>query len=66
MEGTFTLPKALMKGNANLNDKIFEKKWCFLLLLAIDSEIAAPGVEQFYEKDEVLEHSYYQWVSNLW
>ncbi|XP_054161033.1 innexin inx2-like [Oppia nitens] len=43
VEGTFTLPKALIK--------------------AIDKEIPAPGVEQFYEKDEVLEHSYYQWVS---
>jgi hypothetical protein len=42
VEGTFTLPKALMK--------------------AIDTEVAAPGVEQFYEKDEVLEHTYYQWV----
>ncbi|CAG2160326.1 unnamed protein product [Oppiella nova] len=42
VEGTFTLPKALLK--------------------AIDKEVPAPGVEQFYEKDEVLPHSYYQWV----
>ncbi len=29
---------------------------------AIDKDVPAPGVEQFYEKDEVIEHAYYQWV----
>jgi len=42
IEGTFTLPKALLK--------------------AIDKDVPAPGVEQFYEKDEIIEHAYYQWV----
>ena len=34
-----------------------------LISKAIDKQIPAPGIEQFYEKDEVIEHSYYQWVS---
>ncbi|KAH7637009.1 innexin inx2 [Dermatophagoides farinae] len=50
IEGTFTLPKGLMK--------------------IIGYEVSAPGVEQYKEfveeakhvKDEVIEHSYYQWV----
>lgn len=42
VEGTFTLPKGLLK--------------------AIGTEVAAPGIEQFYEKDEIIEHAYYQWV----
>ncbi|XP_017462868.1 PREDICTED: innexin inx2-like, partial [Rhagoletis zephyria] len=50
IEGTFTLPKGLMK--------------------IIGFEIAAPGIEQYkefveeakMEKDEVISHSYYQWV----
>jgi hypothetical protein len=42
VEGTFTLPKALLK--------------------AIGKDVAAAGVEQFHERDEVLEHTYYQWV----
>jgi len=50
IEGTFTLPKGLMK--------------------IIGYEVAAPGVEQYKEfvndakneKDEVISHSYYQWV----
>jgi hypothetical protein len=42
VEGTFTLPKALLK--------------------ATDRDVAAPGVEQYHEKDEVIEHAYYQWV----
>lgn len=43
IEGTFTLPKALLK--------------------PIDKEVVAPGIEQYIpEKDEVLEHAYYQWV----
>jgi hypothetical protein len=42
IEGTFTLPKALIK--------------------AIGKEVPAPGIEQAYEKDEIIEHAYYQWV----
>jgi hypothetical protein len=29
---------------------------------ATDRDVAAPGVEQYHEKDEVIEHAYYQWV----
>lgn len=50
IEGTFTLPKGLLK--------------------IIGFEVAAPGIEQYkefieeakHEKDEVISHSYYQWV----
>ncbi|KAF7494443.1 Innexin inx2 [Sarcoptes scabiei] len=50
IEGTFTLPKGLMK--------------------IIGYEVAAPGIEQYNEfveqakreRDEIIEHSYYQWV----
>lgn len=45
IEGTFTLPRALMK--------------------TIEFEYAHPGVApfKFDDKDEIIEHTYYQWVS---
>lgn len=47
--------------------------FCFLVICCysvIGYEVSAPGVEQYkefieeakHEKDEVIEHSYYQWV----
>lgn len=46
VEGTFTLPKALIR--------------------TIEFEFAHPGVSQHFEdKDEIIEHTYYQWVSTV-
>lgn len=58
IEGTFTLPRAVLESMENEVDNIDP---------VVGEDIAYPGVEQYKPMrsppDEIIDHAYYQWVS---